>query len=292
MQMAVRAVAKAADAFSSMGKTTCPVFRPTGAMTYDEPHLLSFKDCHRVSILAVGSVARLLIPYVFGEYQAANLARIRGQADLVYRDDMFFLYCTIEFQEPPPVEIKKWLGIDMGIINIAVDSDGTVHTGEKVEKVRRRFSKTRKNLQRRGTKSAKRILKRIRRREARFRAAENHRISKSLVANAKDTSRGLAVEDLSGNSHSFCGWASATGLNTPVGPFSSCASSNTRRKPPAGIPVVLVDPRNTSRTCSECGHCEKGNRKTQGSFLCRHCGILRNADEKQRQVSTRRPGRW
>jgi hypothetical protein len=31
----------------------------------------------------------------------------------------------------------------------------------------------------------------------------------------------------------------------------------------AGVPVLLVDPRNTSRTCSQCGHCDKGNRKSQ-----------------------------
>jgi putative transposase len=112
-QMAVRAIGKAAEAFAQ-DKTVCPVFRPDGAMTYDE-RILSFKDCHKVSILAVDA-GRLLVPYVFGEYQGANLARIRGQADLVYRDGMFFLYCTIEFQEAPPVEVEEYLGIDLGIV--------------------------------------------------------------------------------------------------------------------------------------------------------------------------------
>jgi putative transposase len=102
-QMAVRAIGKAAEAFAT-DKSICPVFRPDGAMAYDE-RILSFKDCHKVSILTVGA-GRQRIPYVFGEYQAANLARIRGQADLVYRDGMFFLYCTIEFQEAPPVEVN------------------------------------------------------------------------------------------------------------------------------------------------------------------------------------------
>src|SRR6266487_79023 len=46
----------------------------------------------------------------------------------------------------------------------------------------------------------------------------------------------------------------------------------------AGIPLRVVDPRNTSRTCSACGHCEKANRKSQASFLCRECGMSMNAD--------------
>ncbi|MGO9922629.1 MAG: zinc ribbon domain-containing protein [Isosphaeraceae bacterium] len=43
-------------------------------------------------------------------------------------------------------------------------------------------------------------------------------------------------------------------------------------------PATSVDPRNTSRTCSECGHCEKANRKSQAVFLCKHCGFSANAD--------------
>jgi putative transposase len=46
----------------------------------------------------------------------------------------------------------------------------------------------------------------------------------------------------------------------------------------AGIPVLKVDPRNTSRMCSVCGHTEKANRKTQSAFLCLHCGHSENAD--------------
>ena len=46
----------------------------------------------------------------------------------------------------------------------------------------------------------------------------------------------------------------------------------------AGIPVVFVDPRNTSRTCSACGYCAKENRKSQSKFLCLSCGLDMNAD--------------
>lgn len=46
----------------------------------------------------------------------------------------------------------------------------------------------------------------------------------------------------------------------------------------AGIPVIFVDPRNTSRTCHVCGHYAKENRKSQAKFLCLNCGLNMNAD--------------
>ncbi|MHB1757348.1 MAG: zinc ribbon domain-containing protein, partial [Leptospirillum sp.] len=45
-----------------------------------------------------------------------------------------------------------------------------------------------------------------------------------------------------------------------------------------GVPVVTVDPRNTSRTCSICGHCEKANRKSQARFSCQKCEYSEHAD--------------
>src|SRR6478609_7984569 len=45
----------------------------------------------------------------------------------------------------------------------------------------------------------------------------------------------------------------------------------------AGRTVVSVDPRNTSRTCSQCGHCEAGNRNKE-AFVCLSCGYLAHAD--------------
>jgi transposase len=45
-----------------------------------------------------------------------------------------------------------------------------------------------------------------------------------------------------------------------------------------GIPVVLVDPRNTSRECPTCGHIAKQNRKNRNDFQCVQCGTAGPAD--------------
>lgn len=46
----------------------------------------------------------------------------------------------------------------------------------------------------------------------------------------------------------------------------------------AGREVIAVDPRNTSRTCPECGHTAKENRPTQEEFHCVACGHTAHAD--------------
>ncbi|MXZ80869.1 MAG: transposase [Gammaproteobacteria bacterium] len=54
--------------------------------------------------------------------------------------------------------------------------------------------------------------------------------------------------------------------------------SGLRRKLAYKMEVVEVDPKNTSRTCHECGHVDRKNRKTQSRFGCVSCGHSGNAD--------------
>lgn len=46
----------------------------------------------------------------------------------------------------------------------------------------------------------------------------------------------------------------------------------------AGREVMAVDPRDTSRTCPECGHTAKENRPAQEKFHCLSCGHRAHAD--------------
>ena len=275
-QMAVRAIGKAVEAFAR-DKTIYPEFRLDGAMSYDE-RILSFKDCHQVSILTVDA-GRQKIRYVFGEYQAANLARIRGQSDLVSRDGMFFLYCTIEFPEVPPVKVNDFLGVDLGIANIATTSDGETFSGATLDRNRKRRATARKQYQRKGTKAAKRRLKKMAGRQRRFQTHINHEISKRIVAKAKTLGAGIALEDLEGirdRVEQTVGKRFRRRFgNRSFSQLRMFVEYKARRE---GIPVVTVDPRKSSRTCSACGHCEKANRSDQATFRCKHCGHSEHAD--------------
>lgn len=46
----------------------------------------------------------------------------------------------------------------------------------------------------------------------------------------------------------------------------------------AGRELIAVDPRNTSRTCPQCGHVGAENRPTQQRFHCVACGHHAHAD--------------
>ncbi|MCI0464110.1 MAG: transposase [Gemmataceae bacterium] len=274
-QHAVRAISKAVDAFAR-DRTICPEFRPDGAVPLDD-RLYRLIGLQAASINTVAG--RIKLPFVIGDYFTGMLSRKMGQADLVHRDGQFFLYITVEFEEPPPVQPQDWIGVDLGIVNIAVDSTGETFSGEKVQRNRRRRATARKQHQRKGTRNAKRKLKRMGGRQRRFQTAENHRISKQLVAKAKAQSAGIVLEDLSG----LRGRVEDTVSRRFRRRFGNWGFFQLRRFVEykarlAGVSVVTVDPRNTSRTCSACGHCEKANRPDQATFRCKHCGFSTNAD--------------
>jgi IS605 OrfB family transposase len=201
-------------------------------------------------------------------------------ATLVKRPDGgYFLHVQIKDEAPESITVSDVIGVDLGVVNLAVDSDGEVFSGAKVEEVRKRYGKHRRNLNRCGSKSARRHLRKIRKKEARFRANENHRITKCIVEKAKDTGSVIALEDLQGigsrttargpdQLNRLKGWA-----------FHQLRGFLTYKAARAGVPVVFIDPRNTSRTCSQCGHCEKANRRSRDQFVCRACGHESPADE-------------
>ena len=124
-------------------------------------------------------------------------------------------------------------------------------------------------------KSAKRHLKRISKTERKFKRNTNHIIRKRIVSEASKAQKGIAIEDLQNfkktvrkeDRDKHGKWA-----------FNQLMQFILYKAKIAGVPVALVDPRNTSRTCSKCGHCEKGNRKSQSDFYCKHCGFAINAD--------------
>jgi transposase len=132
-----------------------------------------------------------------------HLARLalyrKGESDLLYRDGMWFLTATCEVPEAEPnTNITEFLGIDLGIVNIATTSDGQIMAGRRLNRGRLRERTLRQKLQRKNTPSAKRRLKKRRRKEARRVRDINHKIAKHVVAEAERTGRGIALEDLTG----------------------------------------------------------------------------------------------
>jgi len=272
-QMAIRAIAKAVEAYKRDRRIHVK-FDPHGAMVYD-PRIMSFKGLTQVSLMCLDG--RELVPMRYGAYQAARIDRAKGQADLILRDGTFYLYLTVEMPTPPPIDPVDVLGVDLGIAVLAMDSDGEAHTGEGIKQCRRKFSRLRVGLQKAGTKSAKKHLRRNHRRESRYQRDVNHVISKHLVQKALVGQKALAIEDLTHinrqttvrKTHRYArlSWA-----------FHQLRQFLTYKCEAAGVPLYVIDPRNTSRTCLACGHCAKENRRSQSEFLCIECGFQADAD--------------
>src|SRR5207302_774618 len=102
--------------------------------------------------------------------------------------------------------------------------------------------------------------------------------AKRLVAAAASTGRALALEDLKGIRERSNGFSREGRWLLGNWAFDQLAQFVRYKAEAAGVPVIFVDPRNTSRTCSACGHCDKANRKSQSQFLCLQCGLDINAD--------------
>lgn len=266
--------AKVADAYK-LDRKVQRLFRKHGSIAYDSRVLALNLVASTASIWTVDGRSKM--PFVCGGKQRALLAYPRGESDLIVRKGKWFLNITVEVPEDREIEAVDCLGVDLGIVEIAYDSDGTNYSGSHLNKVRNRNRSLRRKLQGKGTKSAKRLLKKRDKRESNFSRDTNHVISKRIVQTAKRTNRAVAIEELTGirtrirarkrERTRLHGWGFAQ-----LGEFLSykCAL--------AGVPLIKADPRNSSRQCHKCGHTEKANRKSQSEFVCKSCGHAENAD--------------
>lgn len=284
-QMTVRQIAKVADAYK-LDKNTKRTFSLKGAISYDD-RILSWKlDKQIVSIWTIGG--RLKIPFVTGKRQLELLKNRRGESDLCLISGEFYLFATCDIDEPPIEEVSEFLGVDLGIKNIAADSDGEIYSGSHLNNVRARYSNLRSKLQSKQTDSARRLLKKRSKKEANFANDTNHVISKHIVSKAKDTGRGIALEDLSGIRNRITVRKGQRRVHHSWA-FYDLVQKIKYKAALAGIQVILIDPRNTSRECSICGYVDKRNRPNQETFSCKNCGYSANADVNAARVIASRP---
>ncbi|MGH3087291.1 MAG: RNA-guided endonuclease InsQ/TnpB family protein [Rubrobacteraceae bacterium] len=277
-QAAIQAIRKVADSYRLDNKTR-RTYRKFGSIAYDDRILSWRAEISEVSIWTVADPHRQRIAFTCDERAREMLKNRRGESDLVYRDGKFYLLATVEVEEPPPGEPEDWLGVDLGIASLATDSDGEAHSGGRVEKSRKRYERIRSKLQAAGTKSAKRHLKKLAKRERRMKRDVNHCVSKRLVSKAAGTNRGISLEDLTGiTARTVSNVRRSRRSRHGKWAFGELRFFIEYKARLAGVAVRTVDPRDTSRACSKCGHCEKTNRKSRDDFVCDSCGHAAPAD--------------
>jgi IS605 OrfB family transposase len=273
-QVAIRCIAKVADAYKA-GTEVVRVFRQHAAQPFDQ-RIFRFRDNSTLSLWTLEG--RLTVAYVCGARQRTLLASRKGEVDLMLIGGKWYIAVVCDVPEPQAIPIQDVLGIDLGIVNLAFDSQGESWLGEKVDKTRRRYAHRRRNLQKKRTKSAQRKLRKLKGRQARFQKDVNHCISKAIVAKAQRSGCGIGFEDLKGIRNRVQA-SSRQRARLHNWPFAQLRSFIEYKAKLAGVPVFPVDPRNTSRTCPECGHVDKRNRRSQSEFSCVSCGVAGIADE-------------
>lgn len=242
------------------------------------------------SVSLTTTAGRLVVPMRLGNYQRGMLARaksVQGGVLIRTKDGKWYVNLSLRFDDPAPIDPNGMLGVDMGIANIATDSDGEKFSGKHLNSVRHRHRRLRKKLQKKGTKGAKRRLKKLSGKERRFASITNHTIAKSIVTKAQRTGRGIAVEELTGI-RSRVKARKPQRVTLHSWSFHDLGQKLLYKAKAAGVLLVSVDPRYTSQQCSCCGHTEKANRPNQSAFTCRVCGFADHADvNAARNISSR-----
>ncbi|MDE0291003.1 MAG: transposase [Candidatus Dadabacteria bacterium] len=211
---------------------------------------------------------------------------IPKQAVLRHDGRRWRAFVSYEVEVEEKMDDREVLGVDMNIRQIAT-SDGHFYflPGlEKKEKRRkwyqRKMARQVKESNRR--KDTKRKLGKVSRKIANIRKDWIHQTTKEIsgkcgtvvvedlkVKNMTASARGT-VENPGRNVKQKAGLNRAI-LDTGFGEIRRNLEYKCGR-------LIEVDPAYTSQTCSECGHTDKENRKTQARFLCVSCGFASNAD--------------
>ena len=134
-QMTVRALGKVADAYKT-NPDAHNQFDIRGGFPYDSRILSFYTDRQEVSIWTLGG--REQIEYEVGDNHRDLLEQDKGEADLIYRDGMFFLLVscqmpTANLSDEDVEAIDGYLGVDRGVNNIATTSEGDNWTSNEVD---------------------------------------------------------------------------------------------------------------------------------------------------------------
>lgn len=248
-------------------------FRPT-SISLDVRTFKYIEDTQMVGVTL--KAGRCYFPLSIGGYQVGLLKGQQPSSATLNktRQGDYYINIVVDIPTQPTGKTPKVLGVDLGRRAIASTSTGKDWDGKQLQALRAKYARVRSAVQCKRSRSSRRLLRRLSGREQRFQRYVNHCISKSLVAEAKMLNASLAFEDLTGirqrakirkaqrrEHHSWC--------------FYQLRLYIEYKAAIAGIPVVLVNPAYTSKTCHRCLHIGYRDGK---KFSCSNCGWHGDAD--------------
>jgi putative transposase len=262
-------------------------------LTYQHRKDYSFKREQRVSLLTLDG--RVIVSYTGYDQHVALIqqgAEI-GAAKLWFdkAKKQFYLLISLEIEgaDPIPETHTSVVGVDVGVRYLAVTSttrgECSFHTGKGIVPKANHYGRLRKRLQKKGTRSATRLLVIISGRERRLKQDANHVLSKRIVDQ---------------HPHSLIGLENLTDIRERTKRKKGKKESLKQRKANAayskwsfaelqsmiaykallhGSMAVKVDAHYTSKACPTCGHTSDANRPNKGLlFICQNCHYTLHAD--------------
>lgn len=254
-------------------KVNCPHSKSC-PIRYDKRSYTVWFDRNLVSVSTIKGRIKLAlkIPKYYQRYLTWNTT----SADLVFKKGDWFIHIVMETETPALKLKEETLGVDLGVNVPAADSNGNFYGSTNWKTIEDKTFNLRRKLQSKGTKSAKRHLKKLSGKQKRFRRDCDHVISKRLVQ-AVNIGATIVFEDLTNirsrskvrkqQRRRIHGWS-----------FAQLQAFTSYKAQEKGVKVAFVDPRYTSQKCSCCRHREKANRPSQAVFKCKKCGFTTNAD--------------
>lgn len=277
--MAILAIRKVSSSYANKNQRNKIItFYKYGSIDYDSRNFTIKKD-NIISLMILGGRTKIK----YQSYKNLQELNLCGQCELMYDkiNNNFYVNLVSDVIENPTINTDDFIGVDMGVKNIAVTSDGEIYSGDNIENYRKKITGLKSRLQSKGTKSAKRHLKKISKRENRYKKDINHCVSKKIVQKAKALGRGIKLESLKFSKKTVKKFnKQIRDNNAKLGKwaFGQLRDFIAYKAKIAGIPVLLINPAYTSQICSKCGHNEEGNRITREEFKCVKCGYEVNAD--------------
>lgn len=247
-----------------------------------------FKDVMGEELLSLNTIdGRITVPYNKALLPDKDISEWHfGAGRIVHKNKKWFFHLMVSKHIPESVtldDVTNVVGIDRGIVNVfySFDSNGETDnkSGAELQEKRSKFANTRRSLQHKGTKGAKRVLKRISGRENRWMHDVNHCVSKTLVGKySKGTL--LVFEDLtdvSFDSRNLHGGDRSRELRSWT--FFELEQMVRYKAKERGILVANVHAEFTSQRCPECGNiCKEARDRKAHLYTCPKCGYSNNDD--------------
>lgn len=207
-----------------------------------------------------------------------------GTAKLVSLKGHWFLHIsyTKEISEWEKEDNKHIIGVDRGLrfLTTLYDEKGRTNfiSGKSITYKRKKYAYLRGKLQTKGTKSAKRKLKRLEHQENRWIANINHCLSKALVERYGQNSL-FVLENLTNITFKKSSFNKNQTRELHSWPFYDLQIKLIYKAQRNQSKVIIVPANYTSQRCPRCGQIKKENRNhSLHEYKCINCGFRTNDD--------------